>query len=310
DFSGFNRRFAHAIKKYVRSRSGWFQNWNPKIIQFVSPQVWASREGRAYQMAKDYDLLLTIFPFEKAWYARRVPQFQVEFVGHPMLDRYAGLADKIQEENKAKADDAVAKAKRSALVLLLPGSRESELRRHLPVMKPAVDILRSQMPDLRVRMVLPNERLVEQAQSGSLPAGVEIKVGGLPESLQEADLAIASTGTVTMECAYFGVPTVALYKTSWSTYQIGKRIVKVKYLGMPNLLADEVVFPEFVQDDATSENIARAALELLRDEPRRQQIKARLGEIITSLGGPGASKRAAEKIAAVCRGAGKTGKSC
>ena len=88
DFSGFNRRFAHAIRQYTRARADWFHDWNPKIIQYVSPQVWASREGRAYQMARDYDLVLSIFPFEKEWYAKRVPQLRVEFVGHPIVDRY------------------------------------------------------------------------------------------------------------------------------------------------------------------------------------------------------------------------------
>src|SRR5437763_10971830 len=89
DFSGFNRRFARAMKEYVRAHTDWFHDWNPKIIQYVSPQVWASREGRAYQMARDYDLLLSIFPFEKEWYAKRVPGLRVEFVGHPIVDRYA-----------------------------------------------------------------------------------------------------------------------------------------------------------------------------------------------------------------------------
>src|SRR5260370_6116441 len=89
DYSGFNRRLAHAIKKDVRARQNVFFNWNPKLIQYVSPQVWASRPGRADKMAKDIDLLLTIFPFEKEWYAKRLPHLRVEFVGHPIIDRYA-----------------------------------------------------------------------------------------------------------------------------------------------------------------------------------------------------------------------------
>src|SRR5262249_7126933 len=88
DFSGFNRRFAHSIKQYVRARRGPFNNWDPLLIQYVSPQVWASREGRARQMAEDFDLLLSIFPFEKEWYAKRASRLKVEYVGHPMLDRY------------------------------------------------------------------------------------------------------------------------------------------------------------------------------------------------------------------------------
>jgi lipid-A-disaccharide synthase len=129
-----------------------------------------------------------------------------------------------------------------------------------------------------------------------VPTDIEIQIGSLSEALAESDLAIASTGTVTMECAFFGVPAVTIYKTSWVTYEIGKRIVKVKSLTMPNLLAAEEVFPEFIQNAATPENIARAALDLLQNEARRNSIKAKLAEIVSSLGGPGASERAALAI--------------
>jgi lipid-A-disaccharide synthase len=125
---------------------------------------------------------------------------------------------------------------------------------------------------------------------------VEIQIGELPFALAETDVAIASTGTVTMECAFFGVPTVTLYKTSWLTYQIIRRIITVKSLTMPNLLAGETVYPEFVQHDATPENLSRAALELLLDESRRMKIKSQLGKIISSLGEPGAAERAAAAI--------------
>ena len=125
---------------------------------------------------------------------------------------------------------------------------------------------------------------------------IHVQIGGLAEALAGADIAIAATGTVTMECAFFGVPTVTLYKTSWATYQIGKRLVKVNSLTMPNLLAGEPVFPEFIQGAATSENIARAALELLNDAERRDAIRGRLMRVIDSLGGPGACARAAQAI--------------
>jgi lipid-A-disaccharide synthase len=287
DFSGFNRRFAHAIRQYTRGRADWFHDWSPKLIQYVSPQVWASREGRAYQMARDYDAVLSIFPFEKDWYAKRVPQLRVEFVGHPIAERYG---EKRGERGEGRGD------KGAPMLLLLPGSRTSELARHLPVMIGALALIRAQLPNLRVRMVLPNEGLVQQAKTLSLPVNLEVQVGGLPESLAAADVAIASTGTVTTECAYFGVPTVALYKTSWTTYQVARRIVKVKYLAMPNLLANEEIFPEFIQGAARPENIARAALELLRDEARRARVKSRLAEVVASLGGPGAMRRAAQVI--------------
>ena len=289
DFSGFNRRFARAVKDHVRARAGTFDNWNPKIVQLVSPQVWASRPGRAAAMAHDYDLVLSIFPFEPAWYAKHAPQMRVEFVGHPMLDRYGKAAC-----GKQKAA--------SSLVVLLPGSRVKELKRHLPVMVEAAKRILASQP-VSLRLVLPSERLAETARSftAALPQ-IQTQVGGLAEALSQADLAIASSGTVTMECAFFGVPTVVLYKLSWPEFQIGKRIVRVKYIAMPNLLANEAVFPEFIQDDATPDNLSRAALEFLHDGARREQTQAKLKQVIASLGEPGASRRAAVAVVKLLAG--------
>ena len=305
DFGVFNLRFATAIKDHVRPRHDWFHDWQPKIIQFVSPQVWASREGRARRIARDYDLLLSIFPFEKEWYTKRVPQLRVEYVGNPIVDRYAGgkWAMPGDGSQSCSAPQAVstrpAEGSRRPVVLLLPGSRPNELRRHLPVMLGALALIRVTLPNVSARMVLPSEALVRQAQAIGLPSNLEVRNGSLAESLAEADVAIASTGTVTLECAYFGVPTVALYRTDWITYQIGRRIVTVKYAAMPNLLAHEEIFPEFIQDAATPERIARAALELLRDEKRRAEIRAKLARVVASLGEPGASRRAARAITAL-----------
>ena len=173
----------------------------------------------------------------------------------------------------------------------------SELQRHVPVMLGALKLIQEKLPASRAKMVLPDEALKQLADKlSALPSDTEIQIGNLPQALAQADVAIASTGTVTVECAFFGVPTVTLYKTSWSTYQIAKRIVKVKWLTMPNILADEEVFPEFVQGAATPDNIAGAALELLQNEPRRIQIKKRLAEVVSSLGGPGANARVATAI--------------
>ena len=282
DYGGFNLRFGQAVKKYVRENP--FSQWNPKIIQFVSPQVWASRPGRADKLARDYDLLLSIFPFEKDWYAKRVPQLRVEFVGHPMLERMQ------KEELKMRKPETAAAPK----ILLLPGSRKSELQRHLPVLLEALKLIQEKLPTAKAKMVLPNPALVSLAKS--LGANLEIQIGELPWALAESDVAIASTGTVTMECAFFGVPTVTLYKTSTLTYQIAKCIVTVNSLTMPNLLAGEAVYPEFIQNEATPENLSRAALELLQDEARRTQIKAQLAKIIAALGEPGAPTRAAAAI--------------
>ena len=275
DFSYFNHKLARALRQASDA------TWQPKIVKYVSPQVWASRPGRAYEMPRDFDLLLSIFPFEKDWYRERVPDFRVEFVGHPMIDRYAGqtfLADGQKE------------------VLLLPGSRTRELRNHLPPMVEAVRQMRTSA-EFSCRMVLPSESLKNLAPSVAPLDGIEVEVGNLPERLSQATIAIASSGTVTMECAYFRVPTVVLYKTSWLTYVLGKRMVKVKFLAMPNLLAGEAIYPEFIQHEATAENLARAALDLLNNRQRRSVIQTKLDAVIASLGEAGASRRAAALIA-------------
>ncbi len=308
DYGGFNLRFGQAIKKEVGKQFGHGRvapanPWLPKIVQFVSPQVWASRPARANLMEANYDLLLSIFPFEKDWYAQRVPQLRVEFVGHPMIGRFTN--DDLRfthssEIRRSRGDETQIKKNLetphvvSYKILLLPGSRKSELQRHLPVMLGALKMIQEKLPAAKAKMVLPNQTLLQLAKS--LGANVEIQIGELPWALAEADVAIASTGTVTMECAFFGVPTVTLYKTSWLTYQIARRIITVKSLTMPNLLAGETVYPEFVQHDATPENISRAALELLQDGSRRIKIKSQLAKIISSLGEPGAARRAADAI--------------
>jgi lipid-A-disaccharide synthase len=332
DFGGFNLRFAKALKTRIgratapsvgqaddgaaKAAAGQGQGvageapssaastpaarqemssdlWRPKLVQFVSPQVWASRPGRAGTIAATHDLLLSIFPFEKAWYAKRHPKLKVEFVGHPAADRFAGQGSTfgVERYGLTVPDSKIR-------VLVLPGSRLSELKRHLPVVLAAAKQLRAQT-GCDVSMVLPNEALMAFAMPfiKAVDCTLEIQTGGLEEELRRATVAIASTGTVTMECAYFGVPTVALYKTSWSTYQIGKRIVTVKYLAMPNILADEIVFPEFIQSAATPENLAAATLELLNNPRRRQAVQETLGRIVRSLGEPGAARRAATAVA-------------
>jgi len=287
DYGGFNLRFGKAIKNYVRTHRKEFTPWNPKIVQFVSPQVWASRPGRAYSLADNYDLLLSIFPFEKDWYAKRVPKLRVEFVGHPMVGRFSARSPESGVQSPAP------------LVLLLPGSRADEVRRHWPVVTGAFELLRGQLPTLRGKMILPSQSLAESVKPLGLSPGLEIQVGGLTDALAAADLAITKSGTITMECAMFAVPAVVFYKTSWPTYFIGKQIINVKYLAMPNLLAGEEIFPEFIQGEASAENISRVALSLLRDEPRRTAVKAKLAQVITSLGGPGAAGRAADAIASL-----------
>jgi lipid-A-disaccharide synthase len=159
--------------------------------------------------------------------------------------------------------------------------------------------MRRELPTLRGVVVLPNEKLVESTRNYGLPAELKIQIGGLTNALAGADLAITKSGTITMECALRGVPAVVFYKTSWPTYVVVKQIITVKYIAMPNLMADAAVYPEFIQDKATPENISRAALELLRDDALRREVRSKLAKVISSLGGPGAAARAANAIASL-----------
>jgi lipid-A-disaccharide synthase len=181
-------------------------------------------------------------------------------------------------------------------VVLLPGSRRDEVRRHLPVVGGAFALIRKSMPDVRGKMILPSKALADSVRANPLPAGLEVQVGGLNDALAAADVAITKSGTVTMECAACGVPAVVFYKTSWPTYLIGTQIVNVEHLAMPNLLAGEEIYPEFVQHAATGENLSQAALDLLRNGARRTAVRAKLANVIQSLGGPGAPGRAADAI--------------
>ena len=232
-------------------------------------------------MARDVDLLLSIFPFEKEWYAKRAPGFPVEFVGHPICDRYPDLDFK--DSGKMGSPPRL---------LLLPGSRAKEVSRHLGVMVDAAKEI-----DATPLIVLPNDSLVAQAKL-QVPevSDWDIRVGGLHEILPDTDVAIASSGTVTLECAWFKVPAVVLYKTSWITYLFGKLFLKVKHIAMPNLLASREVFPEFIQREANAQNLAREARKFINGSGKRKQTLVDLEEIAASLGGKGAANRASKAI--------------
>ncbi|MBC8244766.1 MAG: lipid-A-disaccharide synthase [Verrucomicrobia bacterium] len=291
DYPGFNLRFAKAIRRYNAQGGGAFGEWQPKIVCYVSPQLWAWKGGRVHQIAKDVDLMLSIFPFEKAWYAERVPGFAVEFVGHPLVDRFP-LA-KPDEKTVPLDPDLFTE---QPTVLLLPGSRRREIDKHLPVMLEAAVIF-SEKIKTRLCLVLPSDEMLDLA-SRHIPTGTEIdlQVGGLAKALGQASLAIASSGTVTMECAWFRVPTVVLYKTSPLTHALGRALLKVPYLAMPNLLADEELFPEFIQSAANADNLAEASLRLLQDRGERTRILDGLGRVATQLGPSGAAPRAAQAV--------------
>lgn len=296
DFHGFNGRFAAAVRRAVRPQRGTFNNWNPKIVQFVSPQVWASRSGRVYSMAENLDLLLSIIPFEKDWYAQRVQKLRVEFVGNPIVERHSNAERGTQTAEQA-APSSTINPPSSRCILLLPGSRPDEVRRHLPLVAETAKRIAEVAP-VEFKAIAPDESLAASMRTAlqGLGANCRVQVGGIADALRTADLAISKTGTVLMECALFGVPVVAFYKTSWPTYWVGKRIIQLKWISMPNILAEEEIYPEFVQGRATPENLSAAALELLRNQAHRRAVQARLKAIVASLGEPGAARRAARLV--------------
>jgi len=287
DYGGFNRRFAAAMRARQPT------DWNPRLVQYVSPQVWASRPSRARTLARDLDLLISILPIEKPWYAARYPQLRVDFVGNPILDRHpAALVGLNGNDTSGPLPESSVPR-----VLLLPGSRPSEIAHHWPVVVGAARLIHRQNP-VQWLAVFTNESMRERALA--LDPGRDItlatRVGGLDTELPRTTLAIAATGTVTLECALWRVPTIAIYRASWSTYEIARRIIKVRHLAMPNILADAPVMTELLQDAASPENVAAAASRLLADPLERQRLRQALGEVVRRLGQPGAASRAAQSV--------------
>ena len=288
DFGAFNSSLAGAIRRYVKRHAGPFFNWSPKIVQFTSPQVWGSRPGRARKIAARFDLLLSLFAFEKPWYAERVPQLPVEFVGNPLLDRYP---------ESLRGGTGQAESTQPPLILLLPGSRRGEIKRHVPVMCRAAALIVARQK-ARFAMILPDEAMLALA-CGLVPPSsppIDLQVGGIGLALSSATMAITKSGTITVECACFQVPAVVMYRTDPFTYFAARASATVKYLSMPNLIANEEIYPEFIQGRATPANVAAAALDLLGSQSRRAEVRAKLAKVVQALGSPGATRRAAAAI--------------
>jgi lipid-A-disaccharide synthase len=265
DFPGFNLRFAKAVKQRFPAT---------KIIYYISPQLWAWHASRAKQIERDVDLMLAIFPFEKAWYAKRAPKLRVEFVGHPMAEKRPEITDR-----------------RPQTVLLMPGSRVKEVEKLWPVMSQAVD----RMPGVEFVAAAVDDRTAGMMKHPR----VKVEIGAARDWMRRATVAIAASGTATMECAFAGCPMVVAYKVNTLTYLIAKMVVEVKWIAMPNVIAGREIVPEFIQGAATPEAIAGAATELLQDTGQREAMQRELAAVVASLGGPGASGRAAQAILAM-----------
>ncbi len=277
DCSGFNLRLTPHLRRDLPGT---------RIIYYISPQVWASRSSRVKAMQRDIDLLLAILPFEKAWFARIAPKFNVQWVGHPVLDRIRKVD--VVEPNPN-------------FVAFLPGSRKTEVEKHLPVLWEAAIIMGRNRPGLKFILISPNEAIQKYALEmlAKLPAPnftFEYNVGYAISHLSRCALALVASGTASLECALVGIPQVVIYRVHPLTYAVGRRVVKVKFLSIINVMADEAIVPEFLQDDLRASAVAQEALELLNNVPRRETMKRRVAEVVATLGEPGASKRAAEAI--------------
>ncbi len=270
DYYGFNRRVLPLAK-----------DAGIPSFYFVSPQVWASRPGRVKVLKRFVQKMFVIFPFEETLY--RDAGVPVEFVGHPLLDLIPA-----PDENKMQSIPP--------LIGLLPGSRSSELRRHLPLFYSAFASLRKSHPGARGLLFAAVNQ--PDAAYGKLPDGVELVREQDYSRRRSLDVAICSSGTATLENALLGVPMVVVYRLSWPTYAIARALVKVKHIAMANLLAGRGVVPELIQRDATPERAAAEAARFLDDAPFAAATRAELLRVRRSLGTPGAADRAAAALLA------------
>jgi lipid-A-disaccharide synthase len=293
DYPGFNLRLARALRKQAPQQ---------KVIYYISPQVWAWNRGRIKRMAHFIDLVLCIFPFEVDLYNQA--GLRALFVGHPMIERLR--ARKMDTERD------------SNLIGLFPGSRSREVRKIFPVMLETARELRKHNSNLRFEIAAASDQLAQEiskllAAESRLPwskgegrvrssprsterSSIEIKLGETAAIMQRAWAGIVASGSATLEAAYFRLPFVLIYKVAWPTYLAARLVVNVKYLGMPNLLADKEVVPEFIQHRAKPNAVVKAVQPLIEDANARERMISEFDAIVPKLGGSGASQGAARAI--------------
>lgn len=278
DYPGFNMRLAKLAKER-----------GINVVYFIAPQVWAWRPGRAADVAKVTDKIACIFPFECDFY--KSYGADIEFIGHPLVDTVKPSL------SRKEAEELAGKRTGHPLILLMPGSREMEIQRLLPVMLDAVKILKQKRPELDFAIPRAATIAKEILEDSVRQAGLNIRLieGHNYDVMSVADLAIVTSGTVTLEAAMCGLGCEILYKSSPVSFWIAKRVVKIPNIGLPNIVAGRQIEPELLQDDCTPENISSTALELLKPE-RFAQLQRDLQEVKEKLGEPGAVKRVAELV--------------
>jgi lipid-A-disaccharide synthase len=274
DFPGFNMRVAALARRF-----------GIPVLYYISPQVWAWRPGRVKKLKKLVDHMAVILPFEEDFYhSHGVP---VTFVGHPLLDDNPDKPVTLPVEPSPE----------NVVIGLLPGSRRSEISRILPVQLEAAGLLRANYPNLGfILSVAPSmdkevlESYVRQFNAGDF---VELSTEPVEIIFKRCTLAVAASGTVTLEAAIHETPLIIVYRVSAFSARVAKLLVHVQYIGLVNLIAGEQVAPELVQEEATPDNITRHVSRLLEDSQRLKRVKDKLKTIKAKLGGAGASQTTA-----------------
>ncbi|MBN8667188.1 MAG: lipid-A-disaccharide synthase [Chitinophagales bacterium] len=275
DYPGFNLRIAQ-----------WAKQQGLKVVYYISPQVWAWKENRVKSMKTCIDKMLVILPFEKDYYEKKW-DWNVEYVGHPLVE--------VIDQFRAKPTDLeIPGDANKPVIALLPGSRKQEILKKLPVM-------------LEVTRFYPNYRFVVAKAPGLDPsfyedmlrpfANVYAVANATYALLNKSKAALVTSGTATLETALFGVPEVVCYKGSYLSYQIGKRLVKVKFISLVNLIMDKLVVKELIQDELNTTRLREELDILLTNEEQQAQVRKDYEALHQLLGqGGNASRQAARSI--------------
>ncbi|WP_457644004.1 lipid-A-disaccharide synthase [Persephonella sp.] len=286
DFPGFNLKLLKEAKKR-----------GIKTVYFIAPQVWAWGKGRIPKIAQYTDLLIAIWPFEKKIYKDYISEsFKVEYVGHPILD----IIKTEETEESFKKKLGIEKNKK--IFGLLPGSRESEVKTLLPILLSSAEIIYKNREDLH--FVIPSTpnmvKIIKNiTDKPKIPLTVvtnkDLRFPSYEVMKHSVFLNVAS-GTATLETAILGNPFILVYKVSPITFFIGKMLVSIEYLGLPNLIAEREIIKELLQKECNPENIARWSLKYLKDPVAYEKVKEDLASIRKALGEKGAIKRTARLI--------------
>jgi lipid-A-disaccharide synthase len=274
DYPGFNLRLAKKVKC----------KFNIPITYYISPQIWAWKEKRINIIKQYVDQILVIFPFEKIWYAER--GVNVEWVGHPYLDEWSATS-------KSDLKSQIGLDPDKPLLTLFPGSRKQELDKHLSLCFSAAEKVSKEVPDLQIVLGLAPNVNIE-----SIPISENIRVERTHprRALEAADAAIIASGTSTLEAAIYGTPMVIIYKMNSLSWWISKLLVKTRFAGMPNLIANRIIVPELLQSKATSKSISKQIIRLINPGLARDNTLQNLHNVRDSLGDGNASSKAAMLI--------------